>query len=68
VKTKFVRIDFRVKRQNPPGSILPTYLHTAFTLVVPKSVRVSQYLFTLLGSVYVKVVRRTLMKLSPVLF
>jgi len=35
------------------GSISPTYFHTAFTPVAPKSVRIQsscQYLFTLLGS------------------
>jgi hypothetical protein len=43
-------------------------LRTAFTHVVPQSVRTQsshQYLFTLLGPTSVKAVRRTLMKLSP---
>ncbi len=43
-------------------------LHTAFTLVDPKSVKKIDNLtvfFTLLGSASVKAVRRTLMKLSP---
>ncbi len=44
------------------------FLHTAFMLVGPKSVRIqssSQYLFTLLGSTGAKAARRTLMKLTP---
>jgi len=43
-------------------------LRTAFTPVVPQSVRTQsscQYLFTLLGPTSVKAVRRTLMKLTP---
>jgi len=51
------------------GSVSPTYLHTAFTPVAPKSVRNQsshQYLFTLLGSTGTKAVHRTLMKLIPV--
>jgi len=45
-------------------------LHTAFTLIAPKSVRIQsscQYLFTLLGSTIVKAIvkSRTLMKLTP---
>jgi len=50
------------------GSISPTYLHTAFTPVAPKSVRIQlscQYLFTLFGSTGAKAARRTLMKLTP---
>jgi len=50
------------------GSISSTYLHTAFTPVAPKSLKIQsscQYLLTLLGSTSVKAVRRTLMKLSP---
>jgi hypothetical protein len=49
------------------GSISPTYLRTAFTLVAPKSVRIQsscRYLFTLLGSTGAKAARRTLMKLT----
>jgi len=49
------------------GSISPTYLRTAFTPVVPKSVRIlssCQYLFTLLGSTGAKAERRTLTKLT----
>ena len=49
-------------------SISSTYLHTAFTLLDPQSIRTQssfQYLFTLLGSMCVKAVRRTLIKLSP---
>ncbi len=43
-------------------------LHTAFTPIAPQSVRTQsscQYLFMLSGSMSVKAVRRTLMKLSP---
>jgi len=50
-------------------SISSTYLRAAFMPVAPQSVRTQsscQYLFTLLGSTRVKDVRRTLMKLSPV--
>ncbi len=50
------------------GPISSTYLQAAFTPVAPKSVRIKsscQYLFTLLGSLCVKAVRRTLMKLTP---
>ncbi len=52
-------------------SISSTFLRTAFTPVAPKSVKVQssrQYLFTLLGSTSVKVVRRMLMKLNPGLY
>ena len=50
------------------GSISSTYLRTAFTPVAPKSVRIQsnpQYLFTLLGSMCAKAVRRMLVKLTP---
>ncbi len=51
------------------GSISSTfYIHTAFTLVGPKNVRIqssNKYLFTLLGSTGAKTARRTLMKLTP---
>jgi len=43
-------------------------LRTAFTPVVPQSVRTQssrQYLFTLLGPTCIKAVRRTLVKLTP---
>jgi hypothetical protein len=43
------------------GSILPTYLRTAFTPVAPKRVRIQsscQCLFTLLGSTGAKAVRK----------
>ncbi len=53
------------------GSISPTYFRTAFTTVVPKSLRIKsncQYLFTLLGSTGTKAAHRTLMKLTPGLF
>ncbi len=43
------------------------FLRTAFTPVVPQSVRTQssfQYLFTLLGPTSVKAVRRTLVKLT----
>jgi len=49
-------------------SISSTYLHEAFTPVAPQSVRTQsscQYLFTLLGSMLVKAVSTTLVKLSP---
>jgi len=49
-------------------SISPTYLHTAFTPVAPKSVRNQsscQYLFTLLRSTGAKAAHRRLMKLTP---
>ncbi len=48
------------------GSISSTYLRAAFIPVAPQSVRTQsshQYLFTLLGSMCVKAVPRTLMKL-----
>jgi len=51
-----------------PGLDFINVLRTAFTLVVPQSVRTQsscQYLFTLLGPMSVKAVRRTLMKLTP---
>ena len=51
-----------------PGADFINILHTAFTPVVPQSVRTQsscQYLFTLLGSTHVKAVHRTLMKLTP---
>jgi len=51
-----------------PGLNFINVLHTAFTLVDPKSVKKIDNLiviFTLLGSVSVKAVRITLMKLSP---
>ncbi len=50
------------------GSISQTYLHTDFTPVAPKSVRIQsscQYLFTLLGSTGAKAAHRKLMKLTP---
>jgi hypothetical protein len=43
-------------------------LHTAFTPVAPKSVRIQssrQYLFTLFGSTSAKAARLMLMKLTP---
>jgi len=43
-------------------------LRTAFTLVDPESVKIQlghQHLFTFLGSGRAKVIRRTLVKLSP---
>jgi len=49
-------------------SISSTYLRTFFTPVAPQSVRAQsscQYLFTLSGSTSIKVVHKTLMKLSP---
>jgi len=52
-----------------PGLDFINFLRTAFTPVVPQSVRTQsscQYLFTLLGPTSVKAVRRTLMKLTPV--
>ncbi len=51
------------------GSISSTYLRGAFTIVAPQSVRTQsshRCLFMLLGTTHVKVVRRMLMKLSPV--
>jgi len=50
------------------GSISPTYLHTAFTPVSPKRVRIQssfQYLFMLLGSTGAKAACRMMMKLTP---
>jgi len=50
------------------GSVSPTYLHTAFMPVAPKSVRIQsscQYLFTLLGSTGAKAACGTLMKFTP---
>ncbi len=55
-------------RNDPQGSVSPTYLPTAFMPVDPKSIRIQsscQYLFTLLGSSVAKAARRTLMKLTP---
>ncbi len=52
-----------------PGVNFINVLRTAFTPVVPQSVSTQsncQYLFMVLGSMRVKAVRRTLMKLSPV--
>jgi len=51
-----------------PGLDFINVLCTAFTPVVPQSVRTQssrQYLFTLLGPTSVKAVRRTLMKWTP---
>jgi len=51
-----------------PGVNFINFLPPAFTLADPKSVKKIDNLtvfFTLLGSASVKVVRRTLMKLSP---
>jgi len=51
-----------------PGLDFINVLRTAFTPVVPQSVRTQsnrQYLFTLLGPTSVKAVRRTLVKLTP---
>ncbi len=51
-----------------PGLDFINIIRTAFTPVVPQSVRTQsscQYLFTLLGPTSVKAVRRTLMKLTP---
>ncbi len=51
-----------------PGLNFINVLHTSFTLVGPKSVRIqssSQYLFTLLGPTGAKAAWRTLMKLTP---
>ncbi len=50
------------------GSISPTFLRTAFALVVPKSVKDTYGLtvfFTLSGSTNVKAECRMLMKLTP---
>ena len=52
----------------PPGLNFINVLHTAFTLVGPKSLRIqasSLYLFTLLGSVGAKATHGTLMNLTP---
>ncbi len=49
------------------GSITPTYLHTNFTPLAPKSIRIQSsclYLFMLLGSTGAKAARRMLMKLT----
>jgi len=51
-----------------PGLDFINVLRTAFTPVVPQSIRTQsscQYLFMLLGPTSVKAVRRTLMKLTP---
>ncbi len=52
-----------------PGVNFTNILHTAFTLVDPKSIKKiqlsHQYLFTLLGFESVKAACRMLMKLSP---
>ncbi len=53
---------------NTPGVNFINVLRAAFTLVAPQCIRTQssyQYLFTLLGSTFVKAVRRMLMKLSP---
>jgi len=59
----------RYKRAIDLVSISSTFLRTAFALVDPKSVKVTEYLteplVTLSGFERVKAVRRTLMKLSP---
>jgi len=50
------------------GSISPIYLHTPFTHVTPKSVRIQssrQCLFMHLGSAHKKAALTTLMKLTP---
>jgi len=50
------------------GSISPTCLHTAFRRIDSKSAKRQsrhQCLFALLGSVYIKAARKTLVKLTP---
>ncbi len=65
------KIEIRRKKSfiwSTPGLDFINILRTAFTPVVPQSVRTQssrQYLFTLLGPTSVKAVRRTLMKLTP---
>jgi len=60
--------NFSSEKSSSSGLDFINVLRTAFTPVVPQSVRAQsscQYLFTLLGPTSVKAVRRTLMKLTP---
>jgi hypothetical protein len=57
-----------VQKATQSGLDFINVLRTAFTPVVPQSVRTQsscQYLFMLLGPTSLKAVRRTLMKLTP---
>ncbi len=68
LKTMILQIVHCSRFETHQGSISSTYLRTAFTPVVPKSVRNQSsclYLFTLLGSTGAKAARGTLMKLTP---
>jgi len=64
----FEPLRLSIKMTPLPGLDFINVLPTAFTPVVPQSVRTQsscQYLFTLLGPTSVKAVRRTLTKLTP---